>query len=152
LPHDKVAYGQLATVGHERELAYVLDCARAYLRDADTAPPATDLSIPAILEIARFNKLTNAIGAAIAGVTNLPAALKNGLDTYRMRTLQMNALVLQETLAIEQKLSQLGIVHLFLKGPVQQQRVYGNCFVKPSGDVDILVAPGDFSRARRAIT
>jgi succinoglycan biosynthesis protein ExoU len=152
LPHDKDAYGRLATVGHERELAYVVDCARAYLRDADAVPPDAGLSVPAILEIARFNKLANAIGAALAGVTDLPAALKTGLDSYRMRTLRMNALVLQETLAIEQKLSHLGIVHVFLKGPVQQQRIYGNCFVKPSGDVDILVAPGDFSTARRAIT
>ncbi|TIV62893.1 MAG: hypothetical protein E5V89_32465, partial [Mesorhizobium sp.] len=40
---------------------------------------------------------------------------------------------------------------VFLKGPLQQQLLYGDHFMKPSGDVDILVSPAGFSAAREAL-
>src|SRR5262249_55519245 len=37
------------------------------------------------------------------------------------------------------------------KGPISQKLVYGNCFSKPSLDIDLLVSPSEYDTASRVI-
>jgi hypothetical protein len=63
----------------------------------------------------------------------------------------MNAACLMDSMAIHQALRDRQIDFVFLKGPFQQHLLYDDHFMKPSGDVDILVSPAGFSRARDAL-
>lgn len=46
---------------------------------------------------------------------------------------------------------QAGLSPIALKGPVLAQRLYANPLVRPSTDLDVLVAPGELERARAAL-
>ena len=54
-------------------------------------------------------------------------------------------------MAIHDLLRARQIDFVFLKGPFQQQLLYDDHFMKPSGDVDVLVSPAGFFPARDAL-
>ena len=63
----------------------------------------------------------------------------------------MNASCIMDSMAIHDVLRARQIDFVFLKGPFQQQLLYDDHFMKPSGDVDILVSPAGFFPARDAL-
>ncbi|WP_245513916.1 nucleotidyltransferase family protein, partial [Mesorhizobium sp. M1D.F.Ca.ET.234.01.1.1] len=71
---------------------------------------------------------------------SFPAPTKS-VYGYRRRTVSMNAACLMDSMAINEALSDRRINFVFLKGPFQQHLLYDDHFMKPAGDVDILVAP-----------
>ncbi|TGT36057.1 nucleotidyltransferase family protein, partial [Mesorhizobium sp. M8A.F.Ca.ET.167.01.1.1] len=63
----------------------------------------------------------------------------------------MNVACLGDSIAIDRVLRERRVDFVFLKGPLQQHLLYGDHFMKPSGDVDILVSPASFAAAREAL-
>lgn len=152
------------------EIAYVQACLRLFFA-ADTRAamgekpmPALSVSSPtlsvsSIADIARLNKVATFVLKALcrAPTTERPPEpsewpkLSQWLDTYRRRTVSMNSSCIMDSMAIRQALHDKHIDFVFLKGPFQQHLLYGDHFMKPSGDVDILVSPAGFFKAREAL-
>ncbi|MGX5829779.1 nucleotidyltransferase family protein [Mesorhizobium sp. 43Arga] len=150
------SYERLRAADCADEIAYVRACLRLYFSGA--AAPAGDVSTPslsaaAVADIARLNKVATFVLKVLsrAPVGERLAELFQWLDTYRRRTVSMNAACLMDSMAIHQALRDRQIDFVFLKGPFQQYLLYDDHFMKPSGDVDILVSPAGFSRARDAL-
>lgn len=69
---------------------------------------------------------------------------------HAARTLQSNGVLLQHATRVSAMLDAAGIAHLVFKGPLRQQQLYGDLYIRASNDVDLLVAKRDF-RAARAV-
>jgi hypothetical protein len=88
---------------------------------------------------------------AVAGLGEAaPAPVAAAAARYRALTLQMNGANLAGVRAIMAALGQAGVGATVIKGPLAQNALYGDYFARPSSDIDLLVAPGDF-RAARAV-
>ncbi|MBZ9798832.1 nucleotidyltransferase family protein [Mesorhizobium sp. ES1-4] len=150
------SYETLRATDCADEIAYVQACLRLYF--ANPAASAGDvstlgLSNAAITDIARLNKVAIFVLKALsrAPAHERPAELHQWLEAYRRRTVSMNAACLMDSMAIHEALHDRRIDFVFLKGPFQQHLLYDDHFMKPSGDVDILVSPAGFLRARQAL-
>lgn len=78
----------------------------------------------------------------------LPAPAREALEQARAKTIRANTASLLTLRRILPFLEQAGVQVAVFKGPVSQLGTYGGYFVKPSVDVDLLVAERDFNRAR----
>ncbi|WP_084508024.1 nucleotidyltransferase family protein [Mesorhizobium sp. WSM3224] len=158
------SYERLRAAGCADEVAYVQACLRLFFTPgasigADhTDMPAPISAAPAIsaqnvADIARLNKIAVFLLKALqrAPADAAPPELLGWLDGYRRRTMSMNAACIGDAIAIDRALRDRQVDFVFLKGPLQQHRLYGDHFMKPSGDVDILVAPAGFAKAREAL-
>ncbi|MEW6629419.1 MAG: nucleotidyltransferase family protein [Pseudomonadota bacterium] len=154
------SYDRLRAAGCADEVAYVQACLRLFFSpgvDAGDAShgdmPAPAISTADVADIARLNKvavfLLKALRRAPAG--SAPPELLAWLDEYRRRTMAMNATCIGDSISIHQVLQDRQVDFVFLKGPLQQHLLYGDHFMKPSGDVDILVSPSGFAAAREAL-
>ncbi|MBZ9992247.1 nucleotidyltransferase family protein [Mesorhizobium sp. BH1-1-4] len=150
------SYERLRAADCADEIAYVQACLRVYFGGA--AATAGDVSTPglsdaAVADIARLNKVATFVLKALsrAPAHERPAELFQWLETYRRRTVSMNAACLMDSIAIHEALHDRRIDFVFLKGPFQQHLLYDDHFMKPSGDVDILVSPAGFLKAREAL-
>lgn len=153
------SYERLRAAGCADEVAYVQACLRLFFHpeaapsaDQDGAP-ATLVSTSHIADIARLNKVAVFVLKALDRGKNgsVPADLLAWLDGYRRRTMAMNAACIGDSIAIDGVLRDKRVDFVFLKGPFQQHLLYGDHFMKPSGDVDILVSPAGFGAAREAL-
>ncbi|MER9327921.1 nucleotidyltransferase family protein [Mesorhizobium sp. M0488] len=150
------SYERLRATDCADEIVYVQACLRVYFAEPAAAPGTVSmlgLDVANVADIARLNKIATFVLKALsrAPAADRPLELFQWLDTYRRRTVSMNAACLMDSLAIHEVLRARQIDFVFLKGPFQQQLLYGDHFMKPSGDVDILVSPAGFSRARDAL-
>lgn len=152
------SYDRLRAAGSADEVAYVQACLRLFFNPTARAVdhggmPAPAICVADVTDIARLNKvavfLLKALSHGATGAT--PPELLAWLDGYRRRTMSMNAASIGDSIAIHQVLQDRQIDFVFLKGPLQQQLLYGDHFMKPSGDVDILVCPSGFAAAREAL-
>ncbi|UCI07725.1 nucleotidyltransferase family protein [Mesorhizobium sp. B1-1-8] len=156
------SYERLRAAGCADEVAYVQACLRLFFNPGGAAAsqgdmqgdmPAPAISAAHVADIARLNKVAvfvlKALRHAPAGA--MPPEFPAWLDGYRRRTMSMNAACLGDSMAIHQVLSARKVDFVFLKGPLQQHMLYGDHFMKPSGDVDILVSPTGFALAREAL-
>ncbi|PBB97942.1 nucleotidyltransferase family protein [Mesorhizobium sp. WSM3862] len=152
------SYDRLRATGSADEVAYVQACLRLFFNPTARAVdhggmPAPAICVADVADIARLNKvavfLLKALSHGATGAT--PPELLAWLDGYRRRTMSMNAACIGDSIAIHQVLQDRQIDCVFLKGPLQQQLLYGDHFMKPSGDVDILVCPSGFAAAREAL-
>lgn len=152
------SYDRLRAAGAADEVAYVQACLRLFFNPTVRAVdhggmPAPAICVADVTDIARLNKvavfLLKALSHGATGAT--PPELLAWLDGYRRRTMSMNAASIGDSIAIHQVLQDRQIDFVFLKGPLQQQLLYGDHFMKPSGDVDILVCPSGFAAAREAL-
>lgn len=149
---------RLRAAGCADEVAYVQACLRLFFNPAAAAVdraglPAPAISVANVADIARLNKVAVFVLKALThGTTGAaPPELLAWLDGYRRRTMSMNAACIGDSIAVHQALRQRQVDFVFLKGPLQQQLLYGDHFMKPSGDVDILVSPSGFAAAREAL-
>ncbi|QPC89324.1 nucleotidyltransferase family protein [Mesorhizobium sp. INR15] len=156
------SYERLRAAGCADEIAYVQACLRLFFSaDRDAAgdmsmsgPPVDPtLSIVNVTDIARLNKIGTFVLKALSHVPPRDGApeLFQWLDSYRRRTVSMNSSCIMDSMTIRDVLNGKQIDFVFLKGPFQQHQLYGDHFMKPSGDVDILVSPAGFSKARDAL-
>lgn len=102
----------------------------------------------AFLDLAWRNKLVALAAAGLRlSLKSLPEALDAEVRSYQAVTMRRNTANLMTIRHVTPLLESRGVKVLVFKGPLQQQRLYGNYFIKPSGDVDLLVAPADYDRA-----
>ncbi|TGQ65563.1 MAG: hypothetical protein E5V49_08645 [Mesorhizobium sp.] len=151
------SYDRLRAADCADEIAYVQACLRLFFatpsRAASGEVSMPGLSDEIVADIARLNKVAAFVFKALsrAPANGRPAGLLQWLDAYRRRTVAMNASCIIDSMAIHAALRDRQIDFVFLKGPFQQHLLYGDHFMKPSGDVDILVSPAGFVRARDAL-
>ena len=149
------SYERLRAADCADEVAYVQACLRLYFASGSgagaTSVPA--ISTASVADIARLNKVATFVLKALSRTpaSEAPPGLLEWLDTYRRRTVSMNSSCIMDSMAIEKVLRDKHIDFVFLKGPFQQHLLYGDHFMKPSGDVDILVSPSGFFEAREAL-
>lgn len=117
----------------------------------DRALPITARNI---FDIARLNKVANFLSGAPAEESDgsFTAELSLLLHDYRQRTIALNSATLQALRQAVEALDSAAVEFVLFKGPLQQQILYGTCFAKPAGDVDILVDARHFDHARNALT
>ena len=149
------SYERLRAADCADEVAYVQACLRLYFASGSgagtTSVPA--ISAASVADIARLNKVATFVLKALSRTlaSEAPPGLLEWLDTYRRRTVSMNSSCIMDSMAIDKVLRDKHIDFVFLKGPFQQHLLYGDHFMKPSGDVDILVSPTGFFKAREAL-
>lgn len=100
-----------------------------------------------LFDIARLNKM---LGQLPVGPAELPpgcATLAPRLLQARLRTVAMNRKAMTVTAEVVRAFAGAGLRHVVLKGPFQQIAVHGDPFRRPSGDIDLFVAPRDRERA-----
>ena len=87
------------------------------------------------------------------------SGLDDALPADEMRTLQQNyqtnliktLLVSRELIRIVDRLSALGVDVMPYKGPALAEVLYRDVAMRQSGDIDLLIRPQDFTRARNAV-
>lgn len=102
----------------------------------------------ALRELLRTNKLANFLSAASGCIPAEYQSLALWLNDYRKRTAMLNAACLSHIAKVVDALAKADIEFVVFKGVIQQKNLYGSYFVKPAGDVDLLVHGKDFVRAR----
>lgn len=100
-----------------------------------------------LFDIARLNKMLGHLPVSPAGLPPSCAALAPRLLQVRLRTGAMNRKAMGVTAEVTRALTGAGLRHVVLKGPFQQLAVHGDPFRRPSGDIDLFVAPRDRRRA-----
>lgn len=81
----------------------------------------------------------------------VPAEAANFFRPAFAKNLQRNLWFTSETARILEHLDGRGIRAVPYKGPVLAESVYGDVALRSFGDLDFLIAPGDFRRARAAL-
>ena len=112
----------------------------------EAIPPA---SLDLIQSIIFENRLAWHVlkGSQLTGI-ELPATLKQSLNSYQQICFQHNSYLLQTARAVASTLAEHGIQSAFFKGALSQQVIYGEYFVKHSTDLDLYVAFRDFRQTR----
>ena len=100
-----------------------------------------------LFDIARLNKMLGQLPVSPAGLPPGCAALAPRLLQVRLRIAAMNRRAMAVTAEASAALARGGLRHVVLKGPFQQMAVHGDPFRRPSGDIDLFVAPRDRRRA-----
>jgi hypothetical protein len=81
----------------------------------------------------------------------LPPALVEQLTTRRM-VVAVNVMRQERLLdEVSRVLDELGVAYVVMKGALVRQFLYAKPYLRPSADVDVLVAPGDPPRIVRAL-
>lgn len=102
----------------------------------------------ALQELLRTNKVANFLCASRKHIGLNYHSLYLWLNNYRKRTALLNAICLSHISKISSALVKADVEFIVFKGVIQQKILYGSYFVKPAGDVDLLVHGKDFERAR----
>jgi hypothetical protein len=128
-------------------LRTVCAAAGAHILKREAPAPGT-IDWPAFTALAQENKL---FLHAVAGLgAAAPAQVTAAAARYRALTLQTNGANLAGVRKITSALTAAGVAAIVIKGPLAQNALYSDYFARPSSDIDLLVAPGDF-RAARAV-
>lgn len=111
--------------------------------------PAPDRAIDPdrLYDLARLNKMLGWLPMSPADLPAACAGLAPKLLQVRLQTMAMNRRAMAVTAEAVAALTQAGLRHVVMKGPFQQIAVHGDAFRRPSGDVDLYVAPRDRKRA-----
>jgi hypothetical protein len=120
--------------------------------DETRAPALVARSRPDVLvDLARLNKTLGSLAPAREALRRRAPAAAARLDLYGLRTLALNGSCLHAGARVSAALRKAGIRHVVIKGPLQQQSLYGSPTVRPSGDVDVLIDGPDRVRACRVL-
>jgi len=129
----------------EFELALAC-CDRANQFDI-TSLLTPDLDWQRVLESAEHHRLIPAMHAALAGKNGVPSTLRVRAHKHAWRVLHFTV----ELMKIARCFEQRGIEFLAHKGPALAQLLYGNPAMRQFGDLDVMVRPRDFARAKDAL-
>ncbi|MDB6454807.1 nucleotidyltransferase family protein [Falsirhodobacter sp. 20TX0035] len=98
-----------------------------------------------LFHLARYNKMLHLIPMT-AHPTLAPRLLE-----ARIATVGMNGRAIRAGAEISKALAAAQVRHVVMKGPWQQVSVHDTGFLRPSGDVDLFVAPKDRVRAAEVV-
>ena len=128
------------------ELDLVVAAMRARFDPGATLPPAarSPATVTAAMHIAVRNKLLLLLQGPLRPV--LSAEQTGHIDAYRFQTMQINSIIMRESVAISKSIENSNTEFIFIKGPIQQHLIYGEFFIRPCSDIDILAKPSDYDR------
>lgn len=89
-------------------------------------------------------------GAVVCGI-DIPQSLREAGRAFRARALLVNSVNLSTIQRVGAALDRNGPPFVVIKGPLQLQRLYGEYFVRPSSDIDLLVDRRDYDRAAEVL-
>lgn len=98
-----------------------------------------------LFELARLNKMLGTLPLSPGALPPGCASLAPRLLQVHLQTVSMNGRAMAVTVEVVRALRD--VRHVVLKGPFQQLAVHGNASRRPSGDIDLFVAPRDRVRA-----
>lgn len=98
-----------------------------------------------LYHLARYNKMLHLIPM------NAHSTLGPRLLEARIATVGLNGRAIRAGIQISQALAARDVRHVVMKGPWQQVSVHRTGFLRPSGDVDLFVAPQDRAKAAKVI-
>lgn len=90
-------------------------------------------------------------GAMICGI-DAPRSVRETARTFRGRSLLVNSVNLSTIQRVSAALDHDGLAFVVIKGPLQLHALYGDYFVRPSSDIDLLVARDDYDRAAQVLS
>lgn len=144
--------------GADAELAaaqddLVLDWIVAALAGEVRTPPAPhDARWPGLLRQLVHHRLAGLVWPVIArDADRLAPEVKAYLAGFRDLTTRMNGANLITMRRLLPAFEESAIPVAIFKGPLIQQAAYGDLFIRPSADVDLLVHPHDFDRAAKLL-
>lgn len=106
----------------------------------------------ALIATAKAGRLLTHIchGAALCGI-EVPPMLRDAGRAFRERSLLVNSVNLSTIQRVSAAFERSGLDFAVIKGPLQLQRLYGDYFVRPSSDIDLLVDRRDYDHAARLL-
>lgn len=104
-----------------------------------------------LFDISRLNKMLGWLPVSPSLLPPTCVGLAPRLLQARMQTARMNRHAMTVTAEVAANLTRAGIRHVVLKGPFQQMIVHDDPFRRPSGDIDLYVAPRDRKPAAAAL-
>jgi hypothetical protein len=128
-------------------LDFIVEGLRARFAPAGAEVPGAE---PAVIEgavgVAAANKVLSFLAPALRG-----DVMAEKLNAYKYAMISASSRILSETIAISALFGQKNIRHVVIKGPLWQHDVYGDFFVRPAADIDILVDRQDVARANATL-
>lgn len=116
--------------------------------DRPSAPPKLDLDWSQVPTLIYDHRLGNLVAEAIRCLGDaVPGYVADRVANFRAITSRMNGNNLLTMRRVVPEFEKAGLSFVVFKGPLQQQQIYGSLFVRPSSDLDLLVAPADFGRS-----
>lgn len=137
----------------ERELLLALLGAAVSGASCPVPPPLDErLDWDAMIAIASRGRLVVHLqrGIALTGLS-APVAAREAMKAFRQRALMVNSVNLSTIQRVAAALDDAGLRYVLLKGPLQLRALYGDYFVRPSSDLDLLVEPHAYDRAARTL-
>lgn len=105
----------------------------------------------AIFELADQHGVQPLLYQSLSGIENeIPPEALRSLKQAFQTNLHKAMLLSRELIRIVASLSAQGIEVLPYKGPAVAEIAYGDLALRQSGDIDLLIRPADFARAREA--
>jgi hypothetical protein len=111
--------------------------------------PTSD-AVESALALAADNKLLLLVASALD--PDLSPAQQEHISRYKLLTMSRNTGILHELIHIRSALSVNHIKFIAMKGPLQQLQLHGNYFLRPSSDIDLLVADRDQLKSIKALS
>lgn len=107
-------------------------------------------------EVERLGRASKLLVQAARGFRRLewatPPDFTKAVSDYRKLIFPINSLNLAGTSRIAEAFNRQQIRFLLFKGPIGQNRNYGDYFVRPSSDIDILVSRNDIALCSKVLT
>lgn len=129
-------------------LDILIDCLRAELghQPSELASPASGAARDAAISIAKQNKILSLVYKRLTPPDELGIYFAEVAGT-----LAANGALLRELSTLTPKYLAANINFMTIKGPLQQQQLYGSAFQRRSADLDLLVHEQDFSLAAKIL-
>lgn len=138
------------------ELAFVLFALRSSFKQgmSETAGCHGDIAAQRrIFAIASENKIVKLTAAGLprSGGQEEHGWFLQAADAYSRTVVGRNLVLLSEVAAVMRHFTARDILATVMKGPLQQKILYGDFFIRPAADIDILVAHRHFRKATDAL-
>lgn len=144
--------GETAANG-QPEADLLASLAGAAIRGGAVAlPDHASINWDRLIAIAQNNRMLILAARGVSPATAPPEALRLAIARYRELTLRYNGSLLAALKTVVAAFESGEVEAVVIKGPIAQISLYGQCFLRPSVDIDLLVRPRDFARASGVLT
>lgn len=159
IENEVVSERNNSSENHDRiveELNFVLFALRSSFRQglSETAGGQRDIAAQRrIFTVASENKIVKLTAAGLSrnGGQEEHGWFLEAADGYSRTVLGRNLVLLSEVAAVMRHFTARQIPATVMKGPLQQKILYGDFFIRPAADIDILVAHRHFRKATDAL-
>ncbi|MEQ1607672.1 MAG: nucleotidyltransferase family protein [Hyphomonadaceae bacterium] len=151
-PGDTAGGGHIVG-GGRREADLLAMLAGAGLQGRSIPLPVNDsIDWDLFIQLAHTNRMLILAARGISLAAAPPQALRTGIARYRELTLRYNGALLAALKTVNAAFETARVETVVVKGPIAQIGLYGQCFMRPSTDIDLLVRRRDFARASEVLT